>query len=165
MMIKKLIFLLIPIIGYSQISYKDVMSIDSQKMFKKVMIENGYERDIDNKDGLVYGWEIEKDSINGNKSPKWGFYRDNGEFGLSFSRRNVLSTFFKVEEVNTENEYDLIVKDIKKNCKYYDIITYTNSDDEELDYVCYSCSESKYKGKIGFMVSDGWGYIRHFILD
>jgi hypothetical protein len=31
--------------------------------------------------------------------------------------------------------------------------------------VCYSCSESKYKGKIGFMVSKGWGYIRHFILD
>ena len=93
MMIKKLIFLLIPIISYSQISYKDVMSIDSQKMFKKIMIENGYERDIDNKDGLVYGWEIQKDSINGNKSPKWGFYRDNGEFGVSFSRRNILTTF------------------------------------------------------------------------
>ena len=31
--------------------------------------------------------------------------------------------------------------------------------------MCYSCSESKYKGKIGFKVSEGWGYIRHFILD
>ena len=164
-MIKKLIFLLIPIIGYSQISYKDIMSIDSEKMFKKVMIENGYEWDSKDDNGFVYGWEIEKDSINGNKSQKWGYYSDNGEFGLSFSRRNVLSTFFKVEEVNTENEYDLIVKDIKKNCKYYDIITYTNSDDEELDYVCYSCSESKYKGKIGFMISEGWGYIRHFIIN
>ncbi len=49
-MIKKLIFLLIPIIGYSQISYKDIMSIDSEKMFKKVMIENGYE--WDSKDGI-----------------------------------------------------------------------------------------------------------------
>jgi len=164
-MIKKLIFLLIPIISYSQISYKDVMSIDSQKMFKKVMIENGYERDIDNKDGLVYGWEIQKDSINGNKSPKWGFYRNNGEFGVSFSRINILTTFLNVDGVNTENEYDLIVKEIKKNCKYYDIITYTNKDDEEYDYVCYSCSESKYKGKIGFMVSEGWGYIKHFIIN
>jgi len=40
--VKKLTFLLIPIVGYSQISYKDVMSINSEKMFKKVMIENGY---------------------------------------------------------------------------------------------------------------------------
>ena len=51
----------------------------------------------------------------------------------------------------SENEYDLIVKEIKKNCKYYDIITYTSKDDEELDYVSYSCSESKYKGKIGIL--------------
>ncbi len=41
--IKNIVFILIPIIGYSQISYKDIMSIDSEKMFKKVMIENGYE--------------------------------------------------------------------------------------------------------------------------
>ena len=40
---KLLLLLLIPIISYSQISYKDVMSINSEKMFKKVMIENGYE--------------------------------------------------------------------------------------------------------------------------
>ena len=160
-----LILLLIPLFGVSQVSYKDVMSIDSEKMFKKVMIENGYEWNSKDDNGLVYGWEIEKDSINGNKSPKWGYYRDNGEFGFSFSRRNILTTFLNVDEVNTENEYDLIVKDIKKNCKYYDIITYTNSDDEELDYVCYSCSESKYKGKIGFMVSEGWGFLKHFIID
>jgi hypothetical protein len=163
--IKNIVFLLIPIIGYSQISYKDIMSIDSEKMFKKVMIENGYEWNSSDENGLVYGWEIEKDSIDGNKSQKWGFYRDNGEFGLQFSRRNILTTFLNVDGVNTENEYDLIVKDIKKNCKYYDIITYTNKDDEEYDYVCYSCSESKYKGKIGFMISEGWGYIKHFIID
>ena len=55
------------------------------------------------------------------------------------------------------------MKRLKKNCKYFDILTYTNEDDEEFDYVCYSCSESKYKGKIGFMISEGWGYIKHFI--
>ena len=41
---KRLIILLfIPILSYSQISYKDVMSIKSVDMFKKVVIENGYE--------------------------------------------------------------------------------------------------------------------------
>ncbi|GIR82093.1 MAG: hypothetical protein CM15mP83_8190 [Flavobacteriaceae bacterium] len=31
-----------------------------------------------------------------------------------------------------------------------------------IDYVTYSCSESTYKGKIGFVVSEGVGLIRHF---
>ena len=79
--------------------------------------------------------------------------------------RNVCVPLEKIWNFFSENEYDLIVKEIKKNCKYYDIITYTSKDDEELDYVSYSCSESKYKGKIGFMISEGWGYIWHFILD
>lgn len=161
---KLLIVLFIPFFGFSQISYKDVMSINSEKMFKKVMIENGYEWNSNDEDGLIYGWEIEKDSIDGNKSSKWGYYQKNGEFMVSFSRSSLLSNFLNLEEDNTGTEYDVIVKEIKKNCKYYDIITYTNGD-EESDYVCYSCSESKYKGKIGFKVSEGWGYIRHFILD
>ena len=40
---KLIILLLFPLVSFSQISYKDIMSIDSEKMFKKVMIENGYE--------------------------------------------------------------------------------------------------------------------------
>ena len=177
---KKLFLLLfiVPVIGFSQITYKDVMSINSEKMFKKVMIENGYE--FESNDGeLIYGYdklskqlidagesvyEIQKDSIDGNKSSKWGHYRKNDEFLLSFSRNSVLGSFFNLEEDNTENEYDLIVKEIKKNCKYYDIIS-KDYGDGIIDYVCYSCVGSKYKGKIGFMVSEGWGYIKHFILD
>ena len=162
-MIKKLIFLLIPIIGYSQISYKDVMSIDSQKMFKKVMIENQYEFDSKDDDGLLYGYNIKRDSIEGNRSTKWGFYGDNDEFIFSFSKNTLLESFFGVDDEDGKkvNEYDLIVKEIKKNCVYYDILT----DDEGDDYVCYSCNQSKYKGKIGFMVKEGNGIIRHFIID
>lgn len=159
-----LLILLIPIISYSQISYKDVMSINSEKMFKKVMIENGYEFGLSDEVNLVYGFDIVRDSIDGMKSSKWGRYevKDDG-FGLSFSRNTQLNTFLNLKEDRSENEYDLIVKEIKKNCKYFDIKTYTTEDDEELDYVCYSCSESKYKGKIGFMISEGWGYIKHFV--
>ena len=85
---KKLFLLLfiVPVIGFSQITYKDVMSINSEKMFKKVMIENGYEWNSNDDDGLIYGWEIQKDSIEGNKSSKWGYYMKNGEFMVSFSR-------------------------------------------------------------------------------
>mgnify|MGYP003686232265 CR=1 FL=1 len=40
-----LLLLFIPILSYSQISYKDVMGIKSVDTFKKVVIENGYEYD------------------------------------------------------------------------------------------------------------------------
>ena len=159
-----LLILLIPIISYSQISYKDIMSINSDKMFKKVMIENGYEFGFTYKDELVYGFEIDRDSIDGMKSSKWGRYGvKDDSFTVSFSRNSSLNTFLNLKEDRSENEYDLIVKEIKKNCKYFDVITYTNEDDEDSDYVCYSCSESKYKGKIGFMISEGWGFIKHFV--
>ena len=109
---KRLILLLfIPILSYSQISYKDVMSIKSVDTFKKVVIENGYEYEsLDEEGWLTYGFNI--------------------------------------------------VKDIKEKCKYYKIINYNG-----IDYVSYGCSESSYKGKIGFVVSEGSGIIRHFPID
>ena len=159
-----LLILLIPIIGYSQISYKDIMSIDSEKMFKKVMIENSWRNSNSNYEEKIYGFDIVRDSIDGMKSSKWGRYGvKDDSFTVSFSRNSSLNTFLNLKEDRSENEYDLIVKEIKKNCKYFDVITYTNEDDEDSDYVCYSCSESKYKGKIGFMISEGWGFIKHFV--
>ena len=63
-----LLLLFIPILSYSQISYKDVMGIKSVDTFKKVVIENGYEYDSMDDDGwLTYGFNIVKDSIEGSK--------------------------------------------------------------------------------------------------
>ena len=59
------------------------------------------------------------------------------------------------EEITTP--YDLITKDIKEKCKYYKIQNYNG-----VDYVTYSCSDSSYKGKIGFVIEEGSGIIRHF---
>ena len=154
-----LLLLFIPIISYSQVSYKDVMSIKSVDMFKKVVIENGYEYDSMDDDGwLTYGFNIVKDSIEGSKSSKWSSYNTKDDrFTLSFGRRTVLGNFFGTEDDTSQNPYDLIAKDIKEKCKYYKIINYKGT-----DYVTYSCSESSYKGKIGFVVSEGSGIIRHF---
>ena len=158
---KRVLFVLlfIPIFSFSQVSYKDVMSIKSVDMFKKVVIENGYEYDSMDDDGwLSYGFNIVRDSIEGNKSSKWSSYNTKDDrFTLSFGRRSVLGNFFGTEDDNSSNPYDLIVKDIKEKCKYYKIINYKGT-----DYVTYSCSESSYKGKIGFVVSEGSGIIRHF---
>lgn len=75
---KRLIILLfIPILSYSQISYKDVMSIKSVDGFKKVVIENGYEYEsLDEEGWLTYGFNIVRDSIEGSKSSKWMLYNN-----------------------------------------------------------------------------------------
>jgi len=154
-----LLLLIIPTLSYSQITYEDIMSINSEKTFKRVVIENGFEfGSYDNEYGefLNYGIDITKDSIDGDRSVLWGRYNKfNGEFGFKFSYgRSLLGLEFN----DDDNPYDLIIEKIKKNCKYYDII-----EEDELDFVCYSCSQSKYKGKIGFTKSDGSGIIKHII--
>ena len=154
-----LLLLFIPILSFSQISYNDVMSTNSVDGFKKVVIENGYEFDSLDDDGwLTYGFNIVKDST-GSKSSQWSSYNTKDDrFTLSFGRRTLLGNFLGTDDDNSENPYDLIVKDIKEKCKYYKIQNYNG-----IDYVTYSCSESSYKGKIGFAISEGKGIIRHFI--
>ena len=49
---KLLLLLIIPTLSYSQITYDDVMSINSEKTFKRGMIENGL--DYDDDDNIRY---------------------------------------------------------------------------------------------------------------
>ncbi|MDB9994669.1 hypothetical protein OAD95_00825 [Flavobacteriaceae bacterium] len=167
---KKLILLLlfIPVVCIGQ-SYKDVMSISSVDMFKKVSIENGYEFDSLDDDGwLSYGFNIIKDSIEGNKASKWaGYSTKNDIWTYTFSKTAtnpasailgaLLESSIQTETEISETSYDLITKDIKEKCRYYKILNHNGT-----DYVTYSCSESSYKGKIGFVIIEGRGVIRHF---
>ena len=59
---KNLLFLLlIPFVSFSQ-EFNDIMSIKSLDMFKKVVIENGYEFDEEDEEGWVsYGFNITRD--------------------------------------------------------------------------------------------------------
>tara|TARA_B110000977_G_C10852863_1_gene406504 strand:+ start:267 stop:617 length:351 start_codon:yes stop_codon:yes gene_type:complete len=90
------------------------------------MIENGYELESETDDKTIYGFDIDRDSIDGSKSTKWSYYFNDDEFVLSFSRNTSLSELLNLQEDRSENEYDLIVEDIKKNCNYYDIRGYKN---------------------------------------
>ena len=94
---KRVLFVLlfIPIFSFSQVFYKDVMSIKSVDMFKKVVIENGYEYDSMDDDGwLSYGFNIVKDST-GSKSSQWSSYNTKDDrFSFSFSRTNPVDKFF-----------------------------------------------------------------------
>ena len=166
---KKLVFILlfIPLISFGQ-SYKDLMSISSVDMFKKVAIENRYEFDSLDDDGWVsYGFNITRDSIEGNKASNWaGYGTKTGNWVFKYSKTGtnpvasllgaLLESNIPTEEI-TETPYDLITETIKEKCKYYKILNHNGT-----DYVTYSCSESSYKGKIGFVIEEGTGFIRHF---
>ena len=73
---KKLIVLLfIPFISIGQITFKDIMSISSLDQFKRVMIENNYEYTKSAEGWVEYGFNIVRDSIDGDKSSSWTRYR------------------------------------------------------------------------------------------
>ena len=153
-----LILLLIPLVSFGQ-TYKEVMSINSADMFKKVVIENKYQYNSTLNNWITYGFNIEWDDNEGrNKSSRWAYYNlKDDRFNLNFSRTDLISSFFGSEPNNSENPYDLITETIKEKCKYYKIKNYKGT-----DYVTYSCSDSSYKGKIGFVIEEGWGIIRYF---
>ena len=49
-----LLLLIIPTLSYSQITFEDIMSINSEKTFKRVMIENGFEYDESGNEQYVF---------------------------------------------------------------------------------------------------------------
>ena len=164
-----LLLLLIPILSFGQ-TYKDIMSINSVDMYKKVSIENGYTFVKEQEDGWIwYGYDVTKDSSKissynsgGHKATRWAYYNN---------KDNRFSFIFSMEfSILSNITFNSIIEEIKENCKYYGIVPYNyeRGDWTDDDYVCYSCSESTYLGKIGFVVTEDEntqlevGIIRHF---
>ena len=51
-----LIQLFIPFIGFSQISFSDIMKLNSLDKFKRLVIENDFEYESNDDDWLIYGF-------------------------------------------------------------------------------------------------------------
>lgn len=140
------------------------MSINSVDMFKKAVIENGYEFSSEKDGDITYGFNIMRDSIDGDKSIKWAYYNTNNDrWTFTFSRSNMLNKFASAllgasSEETPDSPYDIIVDEIKEKCKYYKIQNING-----VDFVTYSCSDSTYKGKIGFTIDKGQGVILHYL--
>ena len=103
---------------------------------------------------------VSNNSIDGDKSIKWAYYHTtNNRWSFSFSRNNMFSSMASAllgasSEETPNSPYDTIVDEIKEKCKYFKIQNING-----VDYVTYTCSESTYKGKIGFAINDGSGII------
>ena len=148
--------LLLPVVAFSQVTYEEIMSINSIDTFKRVAIENGYSRqdemeEYDTDEINVIFYTLNDRSSDEEKIISLSMYdKDNGQFIFVFGQA----------ELKIFDTYEIIVSDIKEKCDYYKIINFNN-----VDYVAYSCPDSKYKGKIGFTRDEGDGYIMHMVED
>lgn len=142
--------------SFSQ-TYEDIMSINSLNSFTKVCIENGYE--------LVEKYEYPYDSSF--NYTKYGFDLTIDEESKTYSayiyaiyvpHTEAFEFQFFLENDEANKRYNSIVEGIKKGCKYYGIIDKASGGQA----VTYSCPQSLYKGKIGFMIKDGSGFLTHF---
>ena len=104
-----------PIFTYSQ-TFEEVLSINSLNSFKKVMIENNYQFDIEEEDGhLNYGYGLVKDE-EGSKSQNWGsINKNNLSWILQFNKKDNF-----VYEYGYE--YYQITKNLKEKCTDLDVL-------------------------------------------
>lgn len=145
---------------FSQVSFSELVSINSLQSFQRVVIENNFElSEYSNDSVMVYGYALTKADSSGETASQWASYnKKSSEFRFVFkgeAEKNRMRVIYQQSglEIDKYFPYSNLVTEIKSNCTFYKIID---------NYSCYSCSKSLYKGKIGFRLMDGHGMIRHF---
>ena len=164
---KKLLILLIiiPSIGNSQVkSFDDLKQINSVQQFKRVAIENGYEINPKYKgdnDFMNYGFGIDKNDDDNYVASYWMeyFLNDSKYFEAKKNEWNFQFQSLSYDRKNGICYYDIIVDEIKNQCKFYKV----DEDEYGREIVLYSCAGSTYRGKIGFYTDEGDGFIKHLI--
>ena len=153
---KKLIVLLlfIPLVSFGQLSYKDIMKIDSKDNFIKLMIDNGYaSTDKLSIEGQInFGYRPSKDDTGEYISTSFASYtfiEDLGLFSFQFSRP---------ESSYAYDPYDEILQKVKRKCKFIKVkIVDTDN------YACYECKQAEWEGYIGFTNVGKSGLIGQFL--
>ena len=138
--VKKIIFLLIPIIGFcqtSKFSLDDIKSINSEEMYKKVMMERGLERDEEEEDegSIVYVDDSTKNMFNDE-------IKNTQLFSLYGVEKGVCWISFDKTKLIYEDEYNELFDKVKSNCRYVEIDSNT-----ETEFIKYDCGDGF---KIGF---------------
>ena len=139
-MIKNIVFLLIPIIGFCQtsnFSLDDIKSINSVEMYKKVMMERGLERDKEEEDegSIVYVDDSTKNMFNDE-------IKNTQLFSLYGIEKKVCFISFNSNNGVLEIEYDDLFDKVKSNCSYVKI-----DSDTSTEFIKYDCGDGF---KIGF---------------
>ena len=131
---KLLILLLLPLFSFSQ-TFDELMTINSEDTFKKVVIENDYEFYQEEDGVIVYGWKLD-----GDNAQMWGNYNKN--------KNDVIFQFSQNWIYGHRDEFKEITSEIKSRCEYYRI---------NEKWAAYKCPESS--NEFGFQTADDAGYV------
>ena len=160
-----LLLLIIPSIGNSQVkSFDDLKQINSAQQFKRVVLENGYEKNPRNDNVeiyLSYGINLKKRNDGYYGASYWGeyFIGDDNRFGIKKNEWRFEFPDLSYDRKNGICYYDIIVDEIKNQCKFYKV----DEDQYGNEIVLYSCVGVSYQGKIGYYTDEGDGNIKHLI--
>ena len=157
---KKYIFLffLVPffINGQETLSLKNILNIHDKDSFLKEVIENGYSEGNSTNDKIYYGKGMSKDKT---LATDWAEYTiSNGEF--YFEQVDLINARKQVK--NGSCYYDAIVADIMDQCQQVKIMVHESKKNGKVNFSTYSCTDSKFKGNIGFAQVDGNGIVQEF---
>ena len=149
---KKLLLILIcvPLIGFGQIfDFNDIKKVNSEKMSKKFAIENLYLNFYEDpyKAQYLYKFTFDEETK----------YFTNGPQSLFewHKQSSLIYLNFDLGYEDMDKTFKSIINQIKSECEFYDIFQDKSGYHQEIlvgdyEYVCYTCPNSKYKGKIGF---------------
>ena len=161
---KKLLLLLlfIPLFVFAQfgsekgeLTYKELMSINSMETFLKVMIENNYTK-FDTSSTYV-GFSLNPNEEGLSSSFAYYFTTDN-RFEFTFTRTGTMYKGTPREREGViENTYDNIFEIIKRRCRFDAAKTIA-----EETYACYKCRQAKFDGLIGLRSTGLRGIITAF---
>ena len=144
--------LLVFAFGFGQDSegfdFKDLKYINSAKLFKKFCFEKEFTK-VESQQGynLTYAQGYNSDNEEANA---WAYYYPiNNTFSIKLYRYNSGSS---------QKSFYNVLNQVKIDCEFYDFKDYGGD-----EYICYSCPNSSFKGKIGFLRgNDGSDSIQTF---
>ena len=152
----KIVFILlfIPLISFSQVTYKDVMSISTKNTFLKVMLDNKYSQMESDSAELVFGLIPSENDT----SSSFAYYYSDNRFMFQFVRTGTMYTGTPQEKVVVmDNPYYAIYNKISEKCKLVSI-----REVDKKNYACYDCKKAKFDGLIGLTTSGQSGFITAF---
>lgn len=150
-----LLLLLLPLFSFSQ-TYDDIIGIDSEEMFIRTMIENGFERvESELEDFIVYAYNpsYEDDEA---MSTIWVYHRvdDEDGVGIALFEVDTIRDFYASDD---DISYDKMLDIVKEKCEYESLVD--NPIVEGNQMVLYECEA---KQRFSFDQKDGTGFIFYY---
>lgn len=127
--------------------FYDIKNINNAKLWKKFCFEKEFIQVENNAFLLKYAKGYNKEE---KIATEWAtYYHGSKTFYFQFSRNY---------DGSSRKSFELILTQVKKLCKFYGF-----KNDLGDEFICYSCPNSSYLGKIGFLRNnDGSDYIQTF---